>query len=98
MSKSIYGYFSSPEDVIPIYDPGFDVHCPICDLSVGRHTTDSPIKTISVMLERDGIFTGDIRSYFYRVHRVCYDGLDEEQESMLDWQIIDSIAQSRESN
>lgn len=98
MANSIYGYFNRPDDGIPAYDPGFEVPCPICNSPVGRHTAENAIKTISVMVEGDGVSARDIRSYFYRVHAGCYNGLDEEQQAMLDWQIVDARTMATRGN
>lgn len=101
MAKSIYGYFDAPGQTEPVYDPGLEAPCPVCHKRIGEFTPDNPnIKTISIMLEFDpelGHFRGD-RSYFYRVHKACYDNLSDEQQAMLDWPIIDPVAQARESN
>lgn len=81
MNPRIYGYFSTASQDDPEYDPGFDVHCPIC----GRRLS-FPVNTISLMAENDS------RSYFYRVHQGCYARLTDEQITALDSQIIDAIA------
>ena len=90
--KNIYGYFSAFEQTTPDRDPGLNVPCPICQKVIGSHTPDSPIKTISIFVE------GDSRSYFYRVHKPCYDDLNPEQQNQLDWPIVDAIIKSNQAN
>lgn len=102
MNKSIYGYFDSPhQEAPPAYDPGLDALCPVCNKPIGEFTPNTPnIKTISLMLVDPelGYFLAD-RSYFYRVHKVCYENLSDEQQAALDWPIIDAAAlASRTSN
>ncbi len=54
--------------------------------------------TISLMIDSDEISPRDTRSYFYRVHRGCYESLDEEQQAILDWEIVDSRAKATREN
>lgn len=82
-----YGYFSSPDQSEPEYDPGTHVDCPIC-----HHPLSRAIVTISLMAK------GDSRSYFYRVHKVCYARLDEQQKTDLDSLIVDAIVAARNAN
>ena len=86
----VYGYYDSPTQTEPAFDPGLDVNCPSC----GR-PLDLPVKTISLMLyDRK---EGD-RSYFYRTHKACYDELDEQQKGALDGLLIDALASTRNMN
>lgn len=85
---SIFGYFDAPEQTTPAFDPGLDAKCPVCGKTVGRVN----IKTISVMLR------GDMRSYFYRVHKACYDPLTAEQQADVDGLIIDAVARTKDVN
>lgn len=58
---NIYGFFSSPYDEEPTYDPGLDISCPACKqplLSTNR-------KTVSFSVP------GSDRSWFYRIHAAC---------------------------
>jgi hypothetical protein len=73
-----FGYFEDSLSENPAYDPGIDVDCPVCHARLSP-----PLKTISVMAE------GDDRSYFYRTHKPCFEGLSEQQASDLDGLIID---------
>jgi hypothetical protein len=82
--KSIYGYFSEAHQEEPTYDPGLDVDCPICHQRLSR-----PMKTISLMLEHDD------RSYFYRVHKACYDALTPDEQSVYDSVIIDAVGRAK---
>lgn len=75
----IYGYFTDAGQTEPAYDPGLDVNCPVCQQRLA-----APVKTISVRAD-------DARSYFYRVHKACHEGLTEAQESDLDGLIVDAI-------
>lgn len=87
---SIYGYYDSPTQDRPVFDPGLDVDCPSCGSRL-----ESPLKTISLMFyDRE---VGD-RSYFYRTHKNCYDSLDEVQRGNLDGLLIDAIASTRNQN
>lgn len=87
---SIYGYYDSPTQNEPVYDPGLEVDCPSCGKPL-----ELPMKTISLMLyDRK---QGD-RSYFYRTHKACYDLLDETQRGALDGLIVDAVASSRNVN
>lgn len=83
----IYGYFTSGEQTEPEYDPGLEVDCPVCHKQLSR-----PMVAPSLMLVDDN------RSYFYRVHKACYEMLTHEQVSELDGLIIDAVAATKNSN
>lgn len=83
-----YGYFTAPGQKVPDRDPGLYVACPVCGHILGK----VPVKTISLMVD------GDTRSYFYRVHRDCYDGLTADEKARLDWPIVDAVVASRKTN
>ncbi len=76
----VYGYFDNPLQETPAYDPGLDVDCPVC-----YDRLSHPMKTISVMA------VGDSKSYFYRVHKTCFESLSEEQAIELDSVIIGTV-------
>jgi hypothetical protein len=76
-----FGYFDSPEQTKPAFDPGIEIDCIIC-----REKLSSPTKTISLMRED----RGDNRSYFYRVHAGCYLLLDEELITEIESVVIDN--------
>lgn len=99
---SIYGYYTSAEQVKPEYDPGLDsVACPIC----GSNLDVLDVRTISLMVPdkvREGVdgrlsIAGD-RSYFYRVHRSCHEQLSEAQRSAVDGLLVDAIYSARSTN
>lgn len=75
---SLFGYYDKP-DGKPKYDPGFRVPCLIC-----KSKLNLDIKTISLMR------MGDDKSYFYRVHKKCYEDLTQEQIGLLESELIDS--------
>jgi len=83
----IYGYFDSPFSEVPAHDPGLEIDCPICYLPLSH-----PMKTISLLAE------GDSLSYFYRVHKDCYEGLSPEQEAELDAALVDLVGRSKYVN
>lgn len=83
-----YGYYDSPLQTAPAYDPGLDALCPIC---AGPLDLDD-VRTISLMVP------GDDRSYFYRVHRSCHEPLSEERRSAVDGLLIDAIYAKRNMN
>lgn len=78
---SIYGYFDQADQLTPAHDPGLAVDCPVCHMPLAR-----PVATTSLMVP------GDVRSYFYRMHKACRDGLTEQQETNIDSILIDAIA------
>jgi len=84
---TIFGYFDQSDPVFPARDPGLDVECPVC-----HRTLSSPLITVSIAL------LGDRRSYFYRAHRDCYQGLSADGQTQIDSAIIDAVGNSRFSN
>lgn len=79
--KDVFGWFDSPLDETPAHDPTVeDGICPICAKGLER-----PVKTISLIKD------GDSKSYFYRAHKGCYEGLSEEDVMNLDSSLIDSL-------
>ena len=79
MSK-IFGYYDSPEQIKPAFDPGLVVSCPFCLAKL-----ELPVKTISLMAENDD------RSYFYRAHKNCYEAASEISIQEIEGSLIDSI-------
>lgn len=79
MDPMLVGFFEEA-DQVPVYDPGILVPCLIC----GQRLS-APIKTINLMPE-DGL-----RSYFYRVHKDCFENLTCQQAMDLDSSIIDQV-------
>lgn len=93
MIQPKFGYFDKPGQDAPAFDPGLNVECPVCQLALSR-----PMKTISLMLDDENLGGRDTRSYFYRVHKQCYEGLNAEEETALDSTIIDAVAASKYVN
>jgi len=79
--SDIFGWFDNSDQEKPAHDPGLETICPICAKKLSR-----PLMTISLMSEanRD-------KSYFYRVHKNCYDDLTTEEEISLDSSLIDAL-------
>ena len=78
MTTKIFGYFSNDNQTTPEFDPGLDVLCPVCMLKLKK-----PIVTYSLLKP------GDLRSYFYRVHKQCSGKCDEINR--IESSLIDSI-------
>jgi hypothetical protein len=76
----IFGYFNSPEDEIPAHDPGTNTVCPIC-----TNKLSPPLKTISIMKRHD------IKSYFYRTHKACYESISQDEITNIESSLIDSL-------
>ena len=77
----IFGYFDSPENKAPAFDPGLRVPCPFC-----LHLLDkSALKTISLMP------VGGSRSYFYRAHKGCYEQASSDDILNLESSLIDTV-------
>lgn len=78
--EDVFGWFDSPLSETPDHDPGMDGICPVCGnkLSV-------PVKTISIAPVNGN------RSYFYRTHKECYDGLSDTEIMHLDSSLIDNV-------
>lgn len=87
------GYFDSAEQEEPTFDPGMDVPCPVCH----KILRGQPVVTPSLLLWDYDSTKGD-RSYFYRVHKACYQGLSEQAITALDSIIIDAAAAGKNVN
>lgn len=74
----IFGYFDSPEQTEPAYDPGLNRNCPICGKMLR-----APLRTISFFKP------GDSRSFFYRIHKWC---ADEKAQQQIESIVIDGIS------
>ena len=73
------GYFESPYQQRPSFDPGMQAPCPVCREPLkGR-----PVKTTSLMGENDE------RSYFFRAHADCWASAGAEQREIIEGSIID---------
>lgn len=84
----IYGYFTDPQQTEPVFDPGLSVPCPICADMLNA----VDVRTISLMVP------GDLRSYFYRVHRSCHEPLSEQERIGVDGLLINLIYSTRNTN
>lgn len=76
--KIDFGWFDKESQTYPTFDPGLEVNCPVCGL-----TLSPEVVTLSVMR------VGSPRSYFYRVDKGCYEGLSDDQKTALDSVIVD---------
>lgn len=82
-SARVYGWFEDSA-AQPVYDPPHDAACPLC----GNPITATDVRTISLMWgDRHGN-----RSYFYRAHRTCHNGLSDDESNKLDGEILDRVA------
>jgi hypothetical protein len=77
----VFGWFDDTGDT-PTHDPGLSGTCPACGATLGR-----PVRTICLMP------VGGSRSYFFRAHRACWDGLDAGEQSAIESSLIDEVAQ-----
>ena len=83
---SIFGYFDSAEQSEPAYDPGLETLCPCCLSPVGD---GSGITTISLLAEED------VRSFFFRAHKGCWQRASDEEKSVIESSLIDSRVTDR---
>lgn len=79
MNDMIFGFFESSKQVVPAFDPGLEVLCPLCERKLER-----PVVTISFM--RPGIG----HSYFYRLHKQCSDAADPAKITAIESAVIDA--------
>ena len=84
--EDVFGWFDSPEQKTPAHDPGTNGLCPQCCWSVGEHSIDNPVKTISLAIE-DRKYRG--RSYFFRAHKNCWDRATPHDRMMVESSVID---------
>lgn len=84
----VFGWFGDASQTEPEHDPGFDAPCPICIHAVGRHSVDSPIKTISLMVEDPAKRRN---SFFFRVHKRCWEMVSNHERNMVESSLIDHI-------
>lgn len=78
--KKHFGYFST-DGPTPEHDPGNTCPCLICYKPWNEET----VMTVSLMVP------GDNRSYFYRVHKACYEALTEQEKITYDSSLIDRV-------
>lgn len=75
---NIFGYFDSPDQTTPAFDPGRDVSCPFCHKKLS-----APMVSISFMPMARG------KCYFYRAHKECAASASPEDECRIESWIID---------
>lgn len=78
---NLFGYFDSPEQTTPAYDPGVEIDCPLCSKPLDL----SNMVTISLM-RQDRI---DNRSYFYRLHKTCREWATDDEILDIESMVID---------
>lgn len=81
MRTKYFGYFTSVNQSVPVYDPKNNVPCIVCE----KPWEVENVCTVSLMK------VGDSRSFFYRAHRKCYHSLTPEEQTKYDSEVIDSI-------
>jgi len=86
MRMDIFGYFDNESDTTPTHDPGPEGLCPVCCHSVGRHTVDNPLKTIS-LAAYDKKYRN--RSFFVRAHKNCWERISEAEQNSIESSVID---------
>jgi hypothetical protein len=79
----LLGYYDSAEQTEATFNPGLNVPCVVC-----YKPLCAPLKTISLMKPGSG------RSYFYRAHKACYEGLSEQEMGDLEWSMLNPPARS----
>lgn len=79
--SELFGFFDSPDQTTPAFDPGLNVACPFC-----LRPLELPVKTISLILP------GDDRSFFYRSHKSCYETASEKAIGEIEGSLIDTRA------
>lgn len=79
-ASRIFGWFDTPGQTVPIFDPLLDAPCVYC----GRAMTPDDVRTISMLR------LGDTRSYFYRVHRSCDEAAGAGTADGRIWNLIDA--------
>lgn len=82
LKKKLYGWFDSPGQEKPAYDP--PKICLFCTKPLGFYFDKSDVQCISLM----GVT--DKRSYFYRVHKACYESATPEEITLYESSIIDN--------
>jgi len=86
-----YGYYDAPEQTKPQFDPGDNALCPLCDKSL-----HDPVVTVSLVLgdadllgEAISVSIHDVRSYFYRMHKECYENASQDELQRCDDRLIE---------
>lgn len=80
--EDIFGWFDNPLDEEPRHDPGVENGlCLVCTQKL-----NFPLKTICLAL-----YDSAEKSYFFRVHKGCWDGLTEKEKSEYECSLIDNL-------
>lgn len=85
----LLGYCDSATQKEPTFNPGLEVDCPICSEQLNRED----IRTISLMLMHN-----PNRSYFYRVHKSCHEGLSQQEQDDLDSSFVENSQDNLSAN
>ena len=83
MRSDIFGWFNDTSET-PAHDPGMTGLCPVCTKVLER-----PVKTVCLMLD------GDNKSYFFRAHKQCWEGISEREQWLIESSLIDTIAKEK---
>jgi hypothetical protein len=79
----LLGWFEDASDT-PAHDPGVDgTPCLVCTQGLTR-----PVVTVSLMLA-----DSRQRSYFFRAHKDCWNGLSEGEQALYEGGVIDYEAE-----
>ncbi len=81
----LVGYFEGTEST-PSYDPGDGSPCLVCTKPMQFKITRNVTISLAVV--------GGNRSYFFRCHKDCWDGLSEEEQSEIEGSIIDRAVEA----
>lgn len=81
-NEPMIGFYDSPAQQAPKYDPGLGAPCPLCYIPLSK----DDLRTVSVMPHKtvDGDKFPTTRSYFYRLHRTCAKKATQAQHQALD--------------
>lgn len=80
----LIGYFTSPDQTEPAFDPPHDSPCLVCD----KPLLPDDVRTISIMLAEGA----DERSFFYRIHRTCGDLMSRDEGDKLSSRVFEALA------
>jgi len=86
MRIDVIGYYDDPTQDTPAHDPGPEGLCPVCCHQVGKHSTDNPLKTISLAAYD---LKHRTRSYFLRAHKNCWEHVSEDERNKIESSVID---------
>lgn len=81
MRTDVFGWFDDISEN-PAHDPGRDGLCAVCATKIGKEICN----TISLMPDeiRD-------KSYFFRVHSLCWGSITELEKNFIESSLIDEI-------